>query len=482
MSCALPRMPRNADTRAMRRPGEPPTLSAFDIGCVVVGGILGVGIFFTPRAVARAVDGPLEVVLAWALGGLIAGLGAMVFAELSGRVPGHGGMFAYIHRAFGRRPSFLYGWANWLVIQSGAMAVIALVLVDYAGQMVGAEQPPSDGARVTIAAAAILLFTALNAFGLRVGRGIQNGLTVVKVLAVFALVLLGVLTFHGGHAAPVAQADSGERVHPGLALRLAAAMLPVLFSFGGWQQGSFLAGAARRPRDVAVGVLVGVAVVVVAYLGVNLAFLALLGFEGARASEAIGADAVRVALTPFGLGDTGARALAALVVVSSLGILNTICFAPPFVLHAMSNEGLFPAAVGRLHPTRHVPVVAVLVQGLWAVVLLLATHAWADSWGGGGGAGDVLGFLLDGVVFVDWLFFGLCGLALFRLRRTGGENAADGYRMRYPRVVAGAFTLFALAVTTGAVATSPLPSLAGLAVCGAGGVIDWMRSRRAVGR
>src|SRR5690606_32596550 len=103
-----------------------------DIGCVVVGGIIGVGIFFTPRSVARAVDGPGEVVLAWAIGGVIAMLGALVFAELSARVPGYGGTFAYLHRAFGRLPAFLYGWANWLVIQAGALAVIGLVMVDYA--------------------------------------------------------------------------------------------------------------------------------------------------------------------------------------------------------------------------------------------------------------------------------------------------------------------------------------------------------------
>jgi APA family basic amino acid/polyamine antiporter len=466
----------------MQRRGEPPTLTAFDVGCVVIGGILGVGIFFTPRAVAGAVDGPGEVVVAWGIGGLIAGLGAMVFAELSARVPGHGGMFAYIHRAFGARPSFLYGWANWLVIQSGAMAVIALVLVDYAGQVVGADRAPSDVVRVGIASAAILLFTALNAFGLRVGRGVQNSLTVIKVVAVFALVLLGFLALGGdGGGRGPAPSDTGPSEGPGLAARLAAAMLPVLFSFGGWQQGSFVAGAARRTRDVAVGVIGGVAVVVVAYLGVNLAFLALLGFEGARASEAIGADAVRVALTPYGLGDLGARALAALVVLSSLGILNTICLAPPFVLHAMSREGLFPAAVGRLHPTRHVPVVAVLVQGLWAVALLWVTQAFA-ALSGNGGAVDALGFLLDGVVFVDWLFFGLCGLALFRLRRAGHGDGEAGYRVRHPRVVAGAFTLFALLVTVGAVATSPLPSLAGLAVCGVGYVIDVRRSRPAAGR
>lgn len=442
-----------------------PTLRAFDIGCIVVGGIIGIGIFFTPRNVALAVDGPGQAVLAWGLGGLIAMLGALVFAELSARVPGHGGMFTYIHRAFGRLPAFLYGWANWLVIQAGALAVIGLVMANYADELLFGVQSSSAGAKVAVAGGAILAFTLLNALGLRVGRRVQNLLTVLKTTAVFGLVLLGMFAAGGADDLEPVPATAEPR---SIVAVLAAAILPVLFSFGGWQQGSFVAGAARRRNDVAIGILGGVAVVVVAYLAVNLAFLSLLGFEGARSSAAIGADAARIALEPFGAGDVGARVLAGLVVLSSLGIMNTICLAPPFVLHAMARQGLFFQSAGRLHPTLHVPVVGVLVQGLWGFALCVGTHVVLASASDGGSAQDSLGFLLEGVVFVDWLFFGLCGIALLRLRARGEGEADGGFRAPLPTFVACAFTALALAVTAGAIWTKPEPSLVGLGICALG--------------
>jgi APA family basic amino acid/polyamine antiporter len=459
----------------MRSPAEGPKLTAFDIGCVVVGGIIGVGIFFTPQKVALAVDGPGEVVLAWGIGGLIAILGALVFAELSARVPGHGGTFTYIREAFGRLPAFLYGWANWLVIQAGALAVIGLVMVDYADALLFGAPSTSPGTKVAIAAAAIGLFTALNALGLRVGRRVQNALTVLKTLAVFALVALALLAL--GRELPAAATAAEPRSPRGLLAGLAAAMLPVLFSFGGWQQGSFVAGAARRRHDVALGILGGVLVVVVAYLAVNLAFLSLLGFEGARAADAIGAAAARAALEPFGLGDVGARFLAGLVVLSSLGIMNTICLAPPFVLHAMARQGLFFAAAGRLHPTRHVPVLGVLVQGIWAILLCVGSHLAVLALQSEGSAQDALGFLLDGVVFVDWLFFGLCGVALLRLRAAGHGEADGGFRTPCCGPVSWAFTALALGVMAGAIWTSPLASGAGLSMC-ALGLPFFLRLRR----
>ena len=465
-------------------------LGAFDIGCVVVGGIIGVGIFFTPAKVAARVDTPTQVLVAWGLGGALAVLGALVFAQLVRLVPEFGGTFVYIRRAFGAFPAFLYGWANWLVIQSGALAVISLVLVQYAAQMVhGAGYGVGAGSKVLIGAAAILLFTLLNVLGLRVGKRVQNTLTVAKVAAVFGLVCLGLAS-----AAPTVVAAPARPVQHGWLAAMAGAMLPVLFAFGGWQQGSFVAGAARNPlRDVPLGILGGVAVVVLAYVTVNLTFLDLLGFEGAARSEAIALDATQVALEPHGLGDAAARVLGAMVVLSALGILNTICMAPPYVLHAMAKQGLFFPAAARLHPTFGSPALAVLVQGGFGVVLLLGAYvasrgvAAVPAAGGAADAGvalphasakpadgtqDMLGFLLDGVVFVDWLFFGLCGLALLRL----WAGAPPGARMPGARTVAVLFSALGFAVAIGAFWTSRWPSVAGLAILAAGiPFYLWMR-------
>ena len=421
-------------------------LSAFDIACVVIGGIIGVGIFFTPQRVAEAVDTPQQVLLVWGLGGLLAVLGAMVFAELSLFVPGHGGLFRYLDAAFGRTVAFLYGWSNWFVIQAGALGVIGLVLADYLEVLWAPASAWSDTSKVLLACASIALFTAVNVLGLRLGKNVQNALTVLKVIALMFLVALAWLRPEGPADPLPAPSDRS------LPMMLGAAMLPVLFAMGGWQQGTFVAGAARHRLSVPIGILAGVAVVVITYMTVNLAYLDLLGFEQARTSKAIGADAANAAL-----GSGGARVLAAVVVVSAAGILNTICMAPPYVLFAMAQEGCFPPAFGRLHPRFGTPLLGVLGQGCWGVLLLLAVH-FGSRWWNDGKAIDTLGFVCDGVVFADWMFFALCGAALLRLRRTAAVRSSFG------GVVAAAFTLGALAVMVGAFASQGTASLTGLAL------------------
>ncbi len=435
-------------------------LRAFDIGCVVTGGIIGVGIFFTPARVAAAVDTPAQVITVWCLGGLVAMLGAIVFADLSKRVPGHGGTFVYIHEAFGRLPAFLYGWANWLVIQSGALGVIGLICVDYLYVILhGDSLAVGPGMRVALAAGLIALFTVLNALGLRVGRPMQNALTVAKTLAVFLLVLIALFSEgEGFKESALSQSESPARSWLSV---LAVSILPVLFAYGGWQQGSFLAGAARNPqRDVPLGIIGGTIVVVIAYIAINLSFLNLLGFEAAAQSKTIGADAARAALDPLGYGEMAARIFAGMVVISALGILNTICMAPPYVLHAMAKKGLFFAAAGRLDPRFGSPMLGVIVQGGWGIVLLLGAYMIFEE-----GSTHALDVLLTGVVFVDWIFFALCAYALLLLRRREGSPLVS-----LAGLASVLFAVLATAITVGAVSTSWEGSIPGLLVCLAGGL------------
>ncbi len=435
-------------------------LGAFDLGCVVVGGIIGVGIFFTPGRVAGRVASTGEVMTAWTIGGVLAIVGAVVFAELASRVPGHGGIFRYLHAAFGRWPAFLYGWANWLVIQAGALSVVAVICVEHIERAVFGPGGGAPALRVWLAAAMILALTGTNLRGLQVGKRVQNTLTVTKVLALCLLVAAALFA----HGTVAATATTPVMIGGSVFGRLAGAMLPVLFAIGGWQQGSFLAGAARRPqRDVPLGILGGVAVVVAVYMAINVAYIDLLGFDGAAASSTIGADAAQRAL-----GDAGERVFAAMVAISAAGIMNTICMAPPYVLLTMAEQGLFPRAFARRHPVHGTPIIGVLAQGLWATVLLLAVHgtaAWFQVGASGDGVVDVtkgtvttLSFLCDSVVFVDWLFFTLCGLALLRLRRSGGHVpfAAPGGPL-----FAVVFALGAAAVAIGAIASNPGPSAVG---------------------
>jgi len=446
-------------------PSEAPratALHAFDIGCIAVGGIIGVGIFFTPSRVAQRCDDAVQVVLAWCLGGVLAILGGLVFAELSCRVRGHGGTFVYLQKALGPLPAFLYGWTNWLVIQAGALGVIGLVLVDYLEKLLALETPIPQGWKVALGATAILLFTGVNLLGLRAGKTVQNVLTVTKTAAVFAIVVLAI--FAKGQPGQMTRAFATEP--KGMLVALASAILPVMFAFGGWQQASFVAGAAKRPLfDVPVGILAGVAVVVLAYVTVNLAFLDLLGFGGVAQSSALGVDAAKAALSPYGLGDIAGRLLAAAIVVSACGILNTICLAPPYVLHTMAKQGLFFRSVGKMHATRQVPTIAVLVQGVWGALLLVGTHLAVTFFATDTSAGDVLDRLLNGVVFADWAFFALVGLALWRMRHDPVEG---GFRAPGGGIVALLFAAAGIAIACGAIVLYPQDSGIGVLICLAG--------------
>jgi APA family basic amino acid/polyamine antiporter len=434
-------------------------LSAIDIALIVIGGIIGVGIFFTPAVVAERTGSATGVLAAWGIGAVLALLGGLTFCGLAARLPRHGGTFVYLREAFGPLPAFLYGWTNLLVIQSGALAVVAIVMVDHLAKLAGTDAGAI--ARSAMACGAILLFSALNYFGLRVGKRVQNVITALKLFAVFALAGLAFVAGGGqGRVAAVPAAPAG----------LLAAMLPVVFSFGGWQHGSFVAGAARRPaRDVPLGILLGVVAVAVAYLAINVSFLKLLGVGGMAASKTVAADACALVL-----GDGGGRVMALVVAVSAAGILNTICLAPPYVIHAMAEERLVPAWAGRLHPRFGGPSAAVLLQGGWASLLVLLPLL-------GGASGEARDLLLVGVVFADWVFYALAGAALLRLGAapaSGGAGAAPEGVFRVHGSVPLAFTVLASAVAVGALVIEPTAPLSASAVLAVGaGMYFVLRAR-----
>ena len=444
-------------------------LGAFDIACVVIGGIIGIGIFFTPAQVARSVDAPWQVTAAWSLGGAIAILGALVFARLSRLATGPGGVFEYIRQSFGSRLAFLYGWCNLMIIQSGALAFVALLLVSNLEKAIAYTFTPFW--QHAIATSVLLGLTMINIAGLQLGKGVQNTLTAIKTTAVFAIVVVAILV---DPALPAVAETAPARESVGFLVAMSAAMLPVLFSFGGWQHGSFVAMVARNPhRDVPLGIVGGVLVVVLAYICVNLAYLDLLGFDQASESSTIAVDAMQVA---FVSGDAGSSKIpqlfAALIVLSAAGLMNTICMAPPYVLQTMAKRGLFFAAVGRLHPRFGTPALGMLVQGLWAAALMWGVYLSFEN------SIDSLDFLLNGVVFVDWMGFGVCGIGLLVLLRR--QARAQGQALELGSCILGAlFALSALAVTVGALVTKTMPSLVGLGVLLVGIPAYWAFTRRA---
>ncbi|MFO0614694.1 MAG: amino acid permease [Polyangiaceae bacterium] len=450
----------------MSEPESTRPLEAHHVASVVVGAIVGVGIFFTPASLARALPSSAWILAIWALGGIASVSGALVFADLGSRWPKPGGMYVFLREGFGPRVgpplAFLYGWTQLLVVQPGSMAVIALILVDTLGLLTGTIP---DGPRQIVAIASITLFTVANLLGLKTGGRIQLGMAALKVSALALIVSLGVAFGRASTvAAPrtviVAEAWWGPS-HLGNAFAWTiAGLIPVLFSFGGAYHGTYIAGSVRDPeRAVPRGILAGIAVVLVLYLAVNLSFLGILGHDGLARSPSPAAEAAGVAF-----GHAAEKGLAVVIVLSAAGILNTICLGFPFVIYAMAKDGLFFARAGVLHPKTERPVLAVAAQGAFACLAVVVGGAQVD-------------LLLTGIAFADALFQGAVAVVHLLHRR----SPAPQQRFRAPLAASVVFLLLELGLALGCLVNTPKESVVGVGLLLAGVIVyfAWAGRRRA---
>ena len=417
-------------------------LGPFDATMIVMGGIIGSGIFINPYVVAQQVHSTGLILGAWAVGGLIALLGAFVYAELAALRPDVGGQYAYLRDAWHPAVAFLYGWALLLVIQSGGMAAVAVAFANYAKALTGIDAP------VWVIAVVVLgVLTVINCFGVRSGANTQTVLMLLKLAAIVMLIAVG-LTFN-----PVLRPGFSALIgrHEPTLLSFAAAMTPVMFAYGGWQTASFMSGELRQPRrDLAIGLLAGVVGVIAIYLLTNMAYLRALGPEGLANTTTPASSVMRLAL-----GERGAMLIAAGIAISTLGFLSQGMLTAPRVYYAMAEDGLFFRAVAKVHPRTHVPVVAIALQGVVAVVIALS-----------GTYEQILSY----VVSVDFIFFGLTGGALFIFRR---RLPSATFRTPGHPVTTLVFTLACWVIVAGTFAKSPVNSMIGLGILLAGLPAYW---------
>ncbi|HEX9760340.1 MAG TPA: amino acid permease [Candidatus Acidoferrales bacterium] len=377
------------------------SLGAFHATMVVMGGIVGSGIFMNPYVVAQHVHTPLLILGVWALGGLVALGGAFVYAELAARRPLVGGQYAYIREAYHPALGFLYGWVLLLVIQTGGMAAVAVTFARYFTDLTGIAAPDW-----LLAVAALGALTIINCLGVQAGSMVQSTLMVMKIAAIVALVACGWLL--AGEAAPreMAAAARGP-VSLDLLTAVGVALVPVLFSYGGWQTANFIAGEVRDPRKTLPRALLwGVAGVIALYLAVNFVCVRVLGAEGLAASVTPASDVMRAAL-----GEAGAKFIAAGIAISALGFLSQSMLTAPRVYFAMADDGLFFRGVARLHPRTRVPVVAIALQG--ACAMIIAVSGRYEQ-------------ILNYVVSMDFIFFGLTATTIFVMRRRDASISAQG--------------------------------------------------------
>jgi basic amino acid/polyamine antiporter, APA family len=443
--------PPSADRAPQHKPTLARKLGLFDATMLVMGGIVGSGIFINPYVVAQQVHTPALILGAWIFGGVIGVGGAFIWAELAATLPEVGGQYAYLREAYHPGVAFLYGWVLLLVIQTGGMAAVSITFARYFVELTGFGAPDW-----VVATAALATLTLINCLGVKTGGRTQSALMVMKIVAISALVIAGA-AWSGRHATVT---TSAER-HSSLT-SFGAAMVPVLFAYGGWQTANFLAAEVKDPRkNLPRGLLLGVLGVVVLYIAVNWVCLRSLGPQALAATTTPATAVMRLAL-----GQRGATFIAAAIAISTLGFLSQSILTAPRVYFAMAHDGLFFRSVAWLDPRTRVPVVAIVLQSVWTIVIALSGRYEQ---------------ILNYVIAMDFLFFGLTATTIFVFRRRaarGKMNGSDGYRMPGHPVSTAVFVAVCWWVVGNTIYRYPQNSLVGFALLLAGIPVYWFWSRQ----
>jgi APA family basic amino acid/polyamine antiporter len=431
------------------------TLDQKDLVLVVIGTVIGSGIWLVPGAVLKNSSGdPGLALVVWLVGGIFSLLGALTFAELGAMYPDSGGSYTYVREAFGPLPAFLLGWTLFLAINTGSMATLAVAFATYAGEFA----PLGTFARRLVAAAMIAVVAAVNIRGTRQAASVQNWSTGVKVGVILALAVSGlVLGTQGGATASQAfTVPISGSVLSGAGVGL----LGVLWAYEGWVNVTNSAGEARDPqRTFARGIVIGTAALVAIYLVANLGYLAALGPDQVAGTQRVAADAVRVLYGPF-----AAKLIGAAVLVSVFSATNGLALTSPRTYFAMARDGVFFLKLAEVHPRFGTPALAILASAVWAVFLTL-TGTFEQ--------------LFTYVVFASWLFAGLAAAGVFVLRRRH-PGAPRPFRVPGYPLTPALFVAAASIVVANTFVARPVQALAGMGIVLLGTPVYffWKRARR----
>jgi len=383
----------------MDKPSLRKVLGVSDGVAILIGIMIGAGIYSTPQIIAGYLGSFGEVILLWLLGGAFVLISGLIYAELGSRMPETGGEYNYITRCFGPHAGFIFGWAQLFIIRTSAASGLALIIADYLGYFIRLSRT----GRIVAALAVIFLFGLLNYVGIRMASIYQKLSTTVKVGGLLSIVIIGIVMSRGHEnlLATRALPEGG----PGPVAGIVAALMLIIFSHTGWERLGYSAGEMKRPRRVIPSsLIVGIGIVVALYILTNWTYHRTLGMEGMRGSTIVAADVLTVLIGPI-----GAALVSILVMISASGSINGTIMTATRAYYAMARDGLFFKWLDFIHPRFRTPSRAIVVHCVWAGVILVFRGTFET--------------IATGLVFAILIFYGVSTLALFKMRKEGiGEG------------------------------------------------------------
>jgi APA family basic amino acid/polyamine antiporter len=358
------------------------------------------------------------ILLVWIVGGMMALSGALTFAELGAMMPRAGGIYVFLNEAFGSLAGFLYGWAYFLVVNTGGIAALSIAFATYFGFFV----PLDHTGLQLVAVAGVLTVTLINVLGVKVGGIFSDIFTLLKMAGIVGLIVVGI----GWGSSSITNFTAPAGLFPhGAGNAFALAMVGVLWSYGGWQHATYTAAEAKNPqRNLPLALILGAGVVTLIYLLTIVSYMFLLSPAHMGSSTRLATDAIAVVVGPI-----GASFIAVAIFISTFGTAGIYTLTAPRIYYAMSNDGVFFKKIGEVHPKYHTPAVAIIAQSLWTIVLILLWGTFEN--------------LISYVVFVDWIFFAMAAAGVLVLRKRL-PNADRPYKtLGYPLT-----PLFFIAVST----------------------------------
>lgn len=416
-------------------------LTLYGLTMVAVGSCIGSGIFLTPSQIAQYLPSPLYILLVWTLGGVIALTGALTFAELGSMFPQAGGVYEYLKTAYGPIFGFLYGWSYLFIISSGAIAALAIAFATYLAVLV-----PLDQRGITVVAVgSIVCVTLVNIFRVKAGEVFASVFTGLKLAGIAAIVVVGLFM---GDPELLSSGQTASAFGGSLFNAFGLALVGVLWSYGGWQHATYLAGEAIDPRrTVPRALVIGALIVALAYVTINLAYLFLLPVDKIAASSSVAADAVKT-IFPF-----SGKIIAMMIAISVFGTAGIYTLSSPRLYFAMASDRVFFKGLAKVHPRYRTPMNAILLQSAWAIFLLFFWGTFED--------------VITYVVFTDWIFFCLVAISVFVFRVTKKDEPRPYKTWGFP-VTPTVFIVCSFLFVVNTLIQKPLQAWAGLILVAVG--------------